>query len=399
MSHEMLRREALRLLGLGAIGMGFANDIIGGAAALIRAAIKSPNFVHGSTGWSINKDGSAEFNNLTIRGTFNGTNFIINNSGAFFYSGTPAAGNLIASIAGTAGTDQFGNGYPSGINSQENVFGTSANIFGSNITLSTLSGTKASLTPNALTIGSSSGHQITLTTADGALTIYTHAVSESVASQMLGNVIGSGSSEQTLLVINSGVSTGQADRVSMQLSSANQGATLSAQENFVYDDTLGGGHAYATLSADGFNILAGMISAVQPLTGTVGTPAVNEIWHSLGFVSGAWSSPTGGIFYRLLADGSVQFAGQVQYNQALGGSITAGSTVQFSVSTGTGYTPPWNMQQVVEVIERNGSASTQGLAFITYSTGGTLSVNPFTTGFTSSISIFSLDGLIFPISA
>lgn len=49
--------------------MGFTNPIIGGAAALIRAAIKSPNYVPHTSGWSINKDGSAEFTNVTARGT------------------------------------------------------------------------------------------------------------------------------------------------------------------------------------------------------------------------------------------------------------------------------------------------------------------------------------------
>lgn len=48
--------------------MGFANSIIGGAAALIRAAIKSPNYVAGVSGWSINKDGTAEFQNITAHG-------------------------------------------------------------------------------------------------------------------------------------------------------------------------------------------------------------------------------------------------------------------------------------------------------------------------------------------
>lgn len=51
----------------------------------------------------------------TINGTtFNGTDFTINANGAFFYSGTPAANNLIASIAAVAGTDPFGNNYLSG---------------------------------------------------------------------------------------------------------------------------------------------------------------------------------------------------------------------------------------------------------------------------------------------
>jgi hypothetical protein len=96
---------------------GFANSIIGGATKLIRAAIQSPNYLMGSLGWSINKDGSAEFNNVTVRGTitsgvFAGNDFLINSSGFFVYSGTPAHGNLIFSIAQTAGTDGFSNAYP-----------------------------------------------------------------------------------------------------------------------------------------------------------------------------------------------------------------------------------------------------------------------------------------------
>ena len=67
--------------------MGFANSIVGGAAALIRAAIKSPNFVTGSAGWQISKDGSAEFNDLTVRGTFTGPEFVLDSSGLFLYEG------------------------------------------------------------------------------------------------------------------------------------------------------------------------------------------------------------------------------------------------------------------------------------------------------------------------
>jgi hypothetical protein len=95
--------------------MGFTDPIIGGAVKLIRNAIQSPNFITGVSGWTINKDGSAEFNNLTIRGVFRGTNFIVNSAGTFFYSGVPASGNLVASIASGAGTDGFGNAYKAGI--------------------------------------------------------------------------------------------------------------------------------------------------------------------------------------------------------------------------------------------------------------------------------------------
>lgn len=95
---------------------GFENPITGGQGALLRSAIKSPDYSPGVMGWSINKDGTAEFNDLTIRGTFYGSDFIISSSGVFLYAGTPAAGNLIISIAPAAGSDAFGNTFPAGIN-------------------------------------------------------------------------------------------------------------------------------------------------------------------------------------------------------------------------------------------------------------------------------------------
>lgn len=45
----------------------FSNPIVGGTV-LIRPAIQSPNYAAGSAGWSINQDGSAEFNDVSVRG-------------------------------------------------------------------------------------------------------------------------------------------------------------------------------------------------------------------------------------------------------------------------------------------------------------------------------------------
>lgn len=54
-------------------------------------------------------------NAATFNGsTFNGSDFEINSNGAFFYSGTPAAGNLLISITNNAGKDQFNNSYLAG---------------------------------------------------------------------------------------------------------------------------------------------------------------------------------------------------------------------------------------------------------------------------------------------
>lgn len=83
---------------------------------LRRAAIQSPDYVPGVAGWIIRQDGSVEFNNGVFRGTltaatFIGTDFIINQAGAFFYAGPPASGNLILALVNAAGTDAFGNAY------------------------------------------------------------------------------------------------------------------------------------------------------------------------------------------------------------------------------------------------------------------------------------------------
>lgn len=50
---------------------GFSSPIVGGQSKLIRPAVQSPNFQTGSNGWTINKDGSAEFNNVAVRGQIN----------------------------------------------------------------------------------------------------------------------------------------------------------------------------------------------------------------------------------------------------------------------------------------------------------------------------------------
>jgi hypothetical protein len=95
------------------------NDPVVGSTILRRPAIQSPNFVTGISGWTINVDGSAEFNNLTIRGTFFGTDFILNSTGLFLYSGTPALGNLSASVVpgSSTVTDPEGNTAQPGITS------------------------------------------------------------------------------------------------------------------------------------------------------------------------------------------------------------------------------------------------------------------------------------------
>ena len=48
--------------------MGFSNPIVGGVV-LRRPAIQSPDFLTGVRGWTVNADGSAEFNDVVVRGS------------------------------------------------------------------------------------------------------------------------------------------------------------------------------------------------------------------------------------------------------------------------------------------------------------------------------------------
>lgn len=98
---------------------GFSNPIAGGGGALIRPSLHSPDYVAGVSGWTINKDGTAEFNSITVRGKVilgtGTTNIIIldpTQPALFMYDN---AGKLIASIAPGSGVDSLGNAYQAGI--------------------------------------------------------------------------------------------------------------------------------------------------------------------------------------------------------------------------------------------------------------------------------------------
>lgn len=89
----------------------FSDPIIGGGEGkLIRAAIESPNYVTGVSGWHLDRDGSAEFQNATVRGTITGSTIIAGTPGGERIELGPAgeikiydaANNLVAIL------DEFG---------------------------------------------------------------------------------------------------------------------------------------------------------------------------------------------------------------------------------------------------------------------------------------------------
>lgn len=60
--------------------MPFSNPVVGGTT-LIRPSIHSPDYVANTSGWTINKDGSAEFNDVTIRGDAQSDNYVAGSAG------------------------------------------------------------------------------------------------------------------------------------------------------------------------------------------------------------------------------------------------------------------------------------------------------------------------------
>lgn len=108
--------------------MAFDNPVVGGdQGTLKRDSIKSPNFAAGVSGWIIRRDGSAEFSNVTLRGSLvasdGSSSVVITNTSnpriQFFKSGVVLPAEIIGfrpfgtgdtgiqfESAGTAGHDQ-----------------------------------------------------------------------------------------------------------------------------------------------------------------------------------------------------------------------------------------------------------------------------------------------------
>lgn len=106
--------------------MTFQSPVVAGGGALIRNAIHSPNYVAGSAGWSINKDGSAEFSSVTLRGTLTvnkASDRIVIGDPAFANPTITAYKNGIAEPATLAGQRPLGSGVTGWSMSSANTVG------------------------------------------------------------------------------------------------------------------------------------------------------------------------------------------------------------------------------------------------------------------------------------
>lgn len=96
---------------------GFSRDIAGGDGNLNVTSFQNPTYVPGTNGWQVTKAGSAEFNDVIVRGTVEAGFFIgYGDAGEILiYSGNPATGGtLLMSVSSAAGADPWGNGYGQG---------------------------------------------------------------------------------------------------------------------------------------------------------------------------------------------------------------------------------------------------------------------------------------------
>lgn len=301
--------------------MSFLDPIVGGTVLRI-PAIQSPDFsLSDQTGWAILQNGDAYFFNITAVGTITGGSLIIDgaNGGVFVYSGTPAHGNLIVSLAGAAGTDAQGNAYPEGISV------TAGTIAGTSITGSTFAGTDFLINtaglffysgtpaagnliisiariagtdgfgnayPQGWAIGAAgTSKQVVGGVISGSPLIYwLSAISTALnnAAAML-SVHGAGTAAFDSLIIKSSQDTTHTDYVAMNLDgNSNDGTTHFTNLSLAYVDTSGTAHFHLLVSSTGLAFPVG--AAVG--AGTAPTLTQGELF--MANAAAAPATPTAG---------------------------------------------------------------------------------------------------------
>jgi len=217
-------------------------------------------------------------------------------TGLFVYTNAPGPGTLVASIASTSGTDPYGNAYTG---------------------------------PGFAAYGG--GEEIFMGLVGSVLELQfrTGAVFELNVANVAAGVTGSGPAAlmQLLLSGPQGSTAGGTDWVQLQMISNNDGATGNGEGLLNYIDTAAVGHTYLAWGQAGTQISAGRITAPDPSTGTVTTPAIAETWHTFSLSVGAAGTDINGTAYppayQLLPNGNVAIKGAWV---APVGNYTAGTT-------------------------------------------------------------------------
>lgn len=300
----------------------FENPLTAGTV-LIREAIQSQNFQTGVSGWKIEADGDAEFNNLTIRGEFLGNNFVLNSDGLFLYNGTPAAGNLVASIAPTFGTDPYGNDYLDGV-------------------VTYVSGSFAGISQGGLLVGD---------VADGYPTA--------------GAVTGLGTHS---LLAYSPNPAATPDNATWVLVSGDETVTPKSAAGYPHLD-IGASTAGVTGWINGAMVKSSVNAGVSTAE-TWHAPAFTAPWASTGTFNG--NSTFRGLQYRIDAEDNVWILGCAT-------TTGAGNNV-FTLPAG--YRPPANNRAMVPVQVFDSSAGTVTCSMAQVTEAGVVALNTTISGFT-----------------
>jgi len=273
---------------------------------------------------------------------FEGTDFIINSSGAFFYSSTPASGNLITSITAAAGTDGFGNAYPAG-----------------------------------LTVGTVADTQLQMYSSAGVGRLVFPLNNAAFTNGLLESGIVGTTGE---LVLNGPKNTvaGFTDFVGVEYDSSD-GISTSATLQIVYNDPTPAAHLYAYAGSSGFVIESGWITCVLPGTGTSpSNPAVNESIHSLsGLLAGNWAVRTGGYIaqYYLLPFPWPNGRLQVDFELTITPTVSGTSTLTTALPSGW-----WPLHHHDIPVAWNSTAAPVNCPTVNLSTAGVLTAYNLPTG-------------------
>lgn len=347
--------------GFDGLGGGFSDPNTGPNGDLLIPAIQSPNFVSGVQGWQINKSGDAQFNDLEVRGTFVGTEFIINDQGMFLYSGTPATGNLIGSWAVTAGTDGYNNTFPAGFN----------NVAADNSILMAIVG---SIMEIQFKTGNTNVTQPSVLTVQG---------------------IGSGTNEYDQVYLQSATTDVVGDKVGVYINSGNGDVSspLSPNVALLYTDGANGEHPFVEVDVAGATLNGATMVGVEPGTGT-GAPntAVPETWHDMAlitpFVAATGASNYATPRYRVEPNGN----GKVV---TLSGAVTTPSATTAGMSVWqypTGYQPSSSQQFLVSAETSGGTHYLQFAHALGGSTGSHVQLAACAAG-----DVINLDGIQFTL--
>jgi hypothetical protein len=111
--------------------MPFTNEIAGGQGTLVRNWLQSQNFVTGVSGWQIQKNGNAEFNNGTFRGSITsgsnpGQHVVINDAVNGYAVSVYNTLNQLVAYINDIGVIQTQD--PTGVGSSVDMFGGSLTI-------------------------------------------------------------------------------------------------------------------------------------------------------------------------------------------------------------------------------------------------------------------------------